>query len=690
MEVEAKFSIPDRVMFERLHQVRELVGYRLEPAGLKWMRDRYVDTDGRAILQAGYACRLRLVGTDLDLVDESGAARSAPGSYIATLKGLGGADASSGIHQRAEYEVPVDGADLNTWPDSPARDLALRLCEARSLVELLSLVQERHLRLVHRDSPAGSRLVAELSLDVVTPTLAGTHDDASRDGGEPQTYFELEIELLEEGSQTDLQALAESLRTTWGLQPEARSKFERGLELANIVITDERGERVVAGRLSPEERIALQTWLETGSRPKQRRARAILLHDEGHGTPFIAAQVGLSPRQVRRWLAAFRARRMGIFPRDAKVWEGPASQAVVVIGQVPAVEDVGLRDVGLRIITQEPALPALPLIGAELGAAALPELKSPGLLPDDPMSEAGRKTLWFHFLRLLKHEPGTRSGEDIEELHDMRVATRRMRAAFRVFGDFFDPKAIAPYIKGLQRVTRALGPVRDLDVFEEKAVRYLDTLPEEARPGLDPLIENWHDDRQKARSRMLAFLDSGRYRDFKLGFSRFLQTPLSGARSFGSDHATPFQTRHVAPRLIYTRYEAVRAYETVLDNAQVETLHALRIDCKYLRYTLEFLREVLGLEVEAVIEEVKAVQDHLGDLVDANVAIGLLSEFLSNWDARQAHLRLSQRRSVEGVVTYLASCHAQKHRLLISFPRAWDVLNRDEVRRWLALAVATL
>jgi CHAD domain-containing protein len=169
-----------------------------------------------------------------------------------------------------------------------------------------------------------------------------------------------------------------------------------------------------------------------------------------------------------------------------------------------------------------------------------------------------------------------------------------------------------------------------------------------------------------------------------------LQTEGAGARPIPRDRPEPYQVRHVAPRLIYTRYETVRAYETVLQEAQIETLHALRIDCKYLRYTLEFLREVLGHEAEAVIGEVKAMQDHLGDLNDAEVAIGLLSDFLSNWDARQADVPLAERRSGEGIVTYLASRHAEKHRLLVTFPEAWKRLNREEVRRWLALAVAAL
>jgi CHAD domain-containing protein len=310
------------------------------------------------------------------------------------------------------------------------------------------------------------------------------------------------------------------------------------------------------------------------------------------------------------------------------------------------------------------------------------------------MSEAGRKTLWFHFLRLLKHEPGTRAGDDIEELHDMRVSTRRMRAALRVFGDFYQPEAIKPFNKSLRNVARALGYVRDLDVFEAKAAHYLQTLPDAAQDGLDSLVESWRQQREDARQRMIAFFDSSHYQKFKHEFAAFLQTEGAGARPIPEltpgKSPWPYLVRHVAPRLIYTRYETVRAYETVLDNAQIETLHALRIDCKYLRYTLEFLREALGPEAGDVIQEVKAMQDHLGDLNDAQVAIDILNKFLIDWDVAQANVPLVQRRSTEGIVTYLASRHAEKHRLVTTFPQAWDKLNRAEVRRWVALAVAAL
>jgi CHAD domain-containing protein len=862
MEVEAKFSIPDEQTFERLRRLEEITGYRVQPAGVKQVDDRYLDTRDRAIMAAGYACRVRR--------KESG--------HVATLKGLGGADAESGIHERAEYEVPVGDEDPNRWPESRARELALQLSGGRPLREIFSLSQERHVFLVSDDRPAVSREIAELSLDVVYPVVAV-------DGDRQRVYYELEMELLDQGSEYDLHVLTRDLQEVWGLQPEPRSKFERGLELVDAVSqSGQGGEGLMEELLTAEERSELEYWIENGSPPMRRRARIVLLHGTGHNTATIASEVGLSQRQVRRWLAEFRESGMGIFPapgdefrREVSIAVAQEEQAATVatlvvpptqapeteveepastepiaieelragsevdpqhadyvkrmalelfdltckvhglsperrstleaaaglidlgrdqagarrhliardmilaqriVGFSPAEQDmlasivafqrkkirphreeaflrlpealqettlalaallrmaVGLDasrtqstavnriesqdgcvtfivegpesaqdcvvaqrrsdlwdkrfDVNLRFMTEEQFVQAPVVIASGMGSPALPELAAPGLLPDDPMSEAGRKTLWFHFLRMLKHEPGTRLGEDIEELHDMRVATRRMRAAIRVFGDFFEPEVIRSLNKEIRRVTRALGPVRDLDVFEEKAMRYLQDLPEGVRYGLDPLLETWRAQRAETRADMLTFLDSERYEKFKCEFAEFLQTEGAGARSVPYGQPVPYQVRHVAPRLIYTRYEQVRAYETVLDGAQIETLHALRIDCKYLRYTLEFLEEVLGPEGEAVIDEVKAMQDHLGDLNDAEVAIGMLSEFLAGLDAAQADVPLTQRRSGEGIVNYLASRHAEKHRLVVTFPDAWDRLNREEVRRWLALAIVAL
>ncbi len=317
-------------------------------------------------------------------------------------------------------------------------------------------------------------------------------------------------------------------------------------------------------------------------------------------------------------------------------------------------------------------------------------LTGPGLHPDDAMPEAGRKILRYHFLQMLLHEPGTRLGEDIEELHDMRVATRRMRAAFEVFGEYFEGKKVKSIRKGLRNTGRALGAVRDLDVIFEKAEHYLINLDETQRSGISPLIELWQAELQTAREAMLAYLDSQAYQNFVYETNEFVNSPGLGAVAFQMDNPQPYRVREVAPIMIYSRLGAVRAFDQVISNATFEQLHELRIRYKYLRYTVEFFREVLGVESKTVIEHIKGVQDHLGDLNDANVACQMLQGFLEDWESRQQSMPLGARQNPEPVVQYLAYRTAERHQLLIRFPEVWKNFNDPELLAAVAASLGVL
>ncbi len=336
-----------------------------------------------------------------------------------------------------------------------------------------------------------------------------------------------------------------------------------------------------------------------------------------------------------------------------------------------------------------PPAPAEPAQGDGTEAPSPPpEIVVPPIQADEPMSEAGRKAMYTHFLRMLANEAGTRLGQDIEALHDMRVATRRMRAAYSIFADYFDPAVLAPFNKGLRRVGRALGTVRDLDVLMEKAEAYQSTLEEGATEVLAPLLADWRARREVARREMLAHLDSPAYRDFVTAFQVFLTTPGAGAQPVPIGEPLPHQVRHVAPRLILTRYEVVRAYETIIDGAPLPTYHMLRIDCKRLRYALEFFRDVLGREAPEIIKQVTAMQDLLGALQDAHVAEDLIAGFLE--EQRKKRKKGLPEEVLAGVAGYLAAQQATQQDLLGLFPAPWAELVGYDFRRALALAVAAL
>ncbi len=454
---------------------------------------------------------------------------------------------------------------------------------------------------------------------------------------------------------------------------------------------------------------AAQQWIDQHlskvSPSEQERVlwKAVLISQHGKKKTRLSQNMGLDPEEQRQvnLLASILRIARGLdnshsqstsFQRADRL---PGRIRLIVSGP-HAAEDAAAaqRYTSGWKRSHEYRLEVMEATQAEKLSSAEPALPQPrdksGILPDDPMSEAGRKVLLYHFAEMLAHEEGTRLGDDIEELHDMRVATRRMRAAFEVFGEAFEPKTLKVHMKGLKATGRALGRVRDLDVFMEKAQHYLDELPESERSGLDPLLHGWQEEREQARTDMNAYLGSEAYQDFKLKFNHFLQTPGEGALAVPQDQPTPYLVREIAPILIYNRLAAVRAYSSVLAHASIEQMHALRIEYKKLRYTVEYFREVLGTHAKAVINDIKKLQDHLGDLNDADVATEILRSFLDGWDTRQAGLPVSERQNPEAIFGYLAARHAERHRLMVTFQEAWAFFLRPEFRENLASAIAVL
>ena len=233
---------------------------------------------------------------------------------------------------------------------------------------------------------------------------------------------------------------------------------------------------------------------------------------------------------------------------------------------------------------------------------------------------------------MLSHEKGTIKGEEIEEVHDMRVAVRRIRAAAKVFEAYLDSEKLEPHLKGLKRTLGSLGKVRDLDVFREKAEKYLKTLPSGHEHDLDPLFALLEKEREKARKDMLDYLDSEKYSHFKKDFSDALTSPetLTLQTTNKKYDALPHRVRDVLPSILYARLADINAYSEWVEGPYlpVGRLHRLRIAAKGMRYTLEFFEGVLGEDAKALITEFKNLQDHLGNLHDAIVEVGLLGSCL--------------------------------------------------------------
>jgi len=245
--------------------------------------------------------------------------------------------------------------------------------------------------------------------------------------------------------------------------------------------------------------------------------------------------------------------------------------------------------------------------------------------PDAPIGVVALAVLRRQFAVLLAREPGTRLGDDIEELHQMRVATRRMRAALALFRDVLPADAAALRVE-LGWLAGLLGAVRDLDVQLEQLDEWIAAVAEEDRAPLERLRALLLEERRAARAEMLAGLESRRYATLLRRFERMLRLTRGGRAA-----AARVPVRSAAPDLIEQSYRRVRkAARRIGPGSPPEDYHRLRIACKRFRYALEFLADVYPGETRRLVRRLAAVQDVLGLNQDADVAIarlrGLASE----------------------------------------------------------------
>lgn len=450
--------------------------------------------------------------------------------------------------------------------------------------------------------------------------------------------------------------------------------------------------------LTPAE-YQLLNQIACGAQRYARRAGALVALHKGATQVEAGERAGLTDRRVRFWLAEFREKRLDIFP------EAIRAAAVEVLDAASDIQEAADGGADMALVAGDPvAAKPEPVASvqrvpdprtSDTAPVLCPEVVT-GIGPDDTMTEAARKKLHDYFCAMLAHEPGARLGENPEELHKMRVATRRMRAAVQVFDRYVDRQVMASHLRSMRRTAKVLGRVRDLDVGIEKAI---DFTRSKAGSGVDlgPLLSAWRDAHRMARVDLLAYLDSSAYLRFKEDFAVLLETPLPAPDRLSDLDIVPTRLRHVVPIEIYARLAEVRAFEEVIGGEKVdlEHYHNLRIACKRLRYTLEFFEHILGPEVKQAIGELKEMQDYLGDFQDAVVASDRLRNFWlwGTWDA-PAKAQMGKRRVRSILAPGVARYHTEKQleieAALEGFAEVWAQYQEPDFCRLIARAISIL
>lgn len=298
-----------------------------------------------------------------------------------------------------------------------------------------------------------------------------------------------------------------------------------------------------------------------------------------------------------------------------------------------------------------------------------------GLRPTDPMPEAGRRIMAFHFARLRKLEAAALEADE-EAIHDMRVAIRRLRAALRIAGPYYKRKVVRSFRADLRDLADRLGAARDLDVILNHGLAFAQRQPSDA-PKPDAWLDHLQLRRADAQRDLVQFLGSKRSVKFVEAFEAFVTEPGVAVTTSAHPSGSP-RVCDVIPAAVWTQYAAVRAYEAV-ERPSLESLHALRIEFKRLRYLLEFFQEVLGAGTAHLIELTVGAQDHLGLLHDADVTAKMLGAYL----AEHATSGMSAG-DLAAVVAYLSEVQAEIQARQDQFPELWHEITDKSFRKQLA------
>ena len=146
-----------------------------------------------------------------------------------------------------------------------------------------------------------------------------------------------------------------------------------------------------------------------------------------------------------------------------------------------------------------------------------------GISPDEPLEVCARQIIISYFHQMMSYKEGAKAGSDIEFVHQMRVTSRRLRAAMDNFADCFPEKPFKKHYKKVKSITQTLGVVRDLDVLIARFEKELGTLPEVEQTDIRSLIEHLKQERKDAQKPLLTLFAKLEEKNKEKKFLTFVQ-----------------------------------------------------------------------------------------------------------------------------------------------------------------------
>jgi CHAD domain-containing protein len=315
--------------------------------------------------------------------------------------------------------------------------------------------------------------------------------------------------------------------------------------------------------------------------------------------------------------------------------------------------------------------PPMPKLIRALGqrASGPPDVVIPPLGSDATVSALIRHATSRPVTQIMRHDPGVRLGEDPEDVHQFRVAIRRLRSDLRAFASLLDPLPVSELRDGLRLLGAKAGAARDTDVLASRFRAKAGQLPQQDAAGAGELVRQLGSQARAARAALLDALRSPAYDqllDALVGIAR--QPPIvtepPGLAGRPAAALVPGLMRRPWRRL-------KRAAKALGTDSPDSEWHAVRIRAKRCRYTAEAVAPICGRRAKRFAAAIAAVQDVLGDHQDTVVAEAWL---------RDAAATVSAACVAAGEL--IAAERLERASLRSRWPAVWKRASAKKLRRW--------
>ncbi|HEY60180.1 MAG TPA: CHAD domain-containing protein [Anaerolineae bacterium] len=246
---------------------------------------------------------------------------------------------------------------------------------------------------------------------------------------------------------------------------------------------------------------------------------------------------------------------------------------------------------------------------------------------NDKIRQFGAKSILFNTESLFKALKGIHKRRDIEDIHDIRVASRRIRAHLAVFATYFPDKKTEKWLKVIRSITKAYGSTRDLDVQINFLKGFYEGINDNTiRSGIRRILLRLKQKRKKLQEKVQIKAD-------EIKNSPVLEEMVTSLKPLAEP--SPDQEKFSQPLFqlafdtIHSRLDEFLFYEVFLFHPEkVKELHLMRIAAKNLRYSLEIFTPLYFGKIEPFLEVTRNTQQTLGDIRDCDIWIQTLPNFI--------------------------------------------------------------